>query len=245
MAPHGVRLLVKDSHVVMDNGILQLTLSNPGGMVTGVKYNGMDNLLEILNDESNRGYWDVVWNQLDGAQKTGIFERIECTKFEVIMETDEQIELSFLRPWETSQKGKLIPLNIDKRFILLRGCSGFYSYAIYEHVGSPEWPAFSLGETRIAFKLRKDKFHYMAVADNRKRFMPLPDDRLPPRGQALAYPEAVLLVNPIEPELKGEVPLIVCVYVCVCNLVSLSRRTIFKRCALYPQVNCNRCHDPN
>ena len=45
----------------------------------------------------------------------------------------------------------------------------------------------------------------MAVADNRRRFMPLPDDRLPGRGQALAYPEAVLLVNPVEPELMGEV----------------------------------------
>lgn len=45
----------------------------------------------------------------------------------------------------------------------------------------------------------------MAVADNRRRFMPLPEDRLPNRGQALAYPEAVLLTNPVEPELKGEV----------------------------------------
>lgn len=45
----------------------------------------------------------------------------------------------------------------------------------------------------------------MAVADNRRRLMPLPEDRLPNRGQALAYPEAVLLTNPVEPELKGEV----------------------------------------
>ena len=45
----------------------------------------------------------------------------------------------------------------------------------------------------------------MAMADNRQRFMPLPDDRLADRGQVLAYPEAVLLVNPVEPEFKGEV----------------------------------------
>lgn len=45
----------------------------------------------------------------------------------------------------------------------------------------------------------------MAVADNRQRYMPLPDDRLPGRGQQLAYPEAVLLVDPVEPEFKGEV----------------------------------------
>lgn len=35
--------------------------------------------------------------------------------------------------------------------------------------------------------------------------MPLPDDRLPGRGEVLAYPEAVRLDNPIEPEFKGEV----------------------------------------
>lgn len=43
---------------------------------------------------------------------------------------------------------------------MLRGSSGFYSYAIYEHLGLPEWPAFSLGETRIAFKLRKEKYNH-------------------------------------------------------------------------------------
>ncbi|KDP41512.1 hypothetical protein JCGZ_15919 [Jatropha curcas] len=186
----------------MDNGILQVTFSNPEGIVTGIRYNGIDNLLEVLNDESNRGYWDLVWST-PGTGTTGIFDVIKGTDFKVIVETEEQVEISFTRTWDSSLEGKLVPLNIDKRFVMLRGSSGFYSYAIYEH--SKEWPGFNLGETRIAFKLRKDKFHYMAIADNRQRYMPLPDDRLPPRGQALAYPEAVLLVNPVEPEFKGEV----------------------------------------
>lgn len=42
--------------VVMDNGILQVTLSKPDGIVTGICYNGIDNLLEVLNEEENRGY---------------------------------------------------------------------------------------------------------------------------------------------------------------------------------------------
>lgn len=40
----------------MDNGILQVTLSKPGGIITGIKYNGIDNVLEVRNKETNRGY---------------------------------------------------------------------------------------------------------------------------------------------------------------------------------------------
>ncbi|XP_028084427.1 probable rhamnogalacturonate lyase B isoform X2 [Camellia sinensis] len=133
----------------------------------------------------------------------GQFDVLNGTSFKVIMEKEEQVELSFTRPWDTSLQGNHSPLNIDKRFIMLRGSSGFYSYAIYEHL--EDMPALILYETRIAFMLKVEKFRYMAVADNRQRYMPLPDDRLPGRGEALAYPEAVLLVNPVEPEFKGEV----------------------------------------
>ena len=49
------------------------------------------------------------------------------------------------------------------------------------------------------------RFHYMAISDDRQRIMPMPDDRMPERCQQLAYPEAVLLTNPINPDLKGEV----------------------------------------
>ncbi|KAJ6735469.1 RHAMNOGALACTURONATE LYASE FAMILY PROTEIN [Salix purpurea] len=195
-----VRLYIQDHHVVMDNGTVQVTLSKPAGLVTGIRYDGIDNLLEVLNRETNRGYWDLHWNPPGGK---GIFDVISGTSFRVVVENDEQVELSFTRMWDSLLEGKYIPLNIDKRFILLRGSSGFYSYAIYKHL--QEWPGFDIGETRITFKLRKDMFQYMAIADNRQRLMPLPDDLLPGKCQTLAYPEAVILVNPELPELTGEV----------------------------------------
>ncbi|KAK4428607.1 putative rhamnogalacturonate lyase A [Sesamum alatum] len=119
--------------------------------------------------------------------------RIEGIDFQVIVENEEQIEVSFKRTWDPSMQGEHAPLSIDKRFIMLRGSSGFYSYGIYQH--HEDMPAFNLNETRIAFMLRKEK----------QRRVPLPEDRVPPRGKELAFPEAVLLVDPVEPEFKGEV----------------------------------------
>lgn len=80
MPSQGVKLYVQDKHVftlcfplfisssvftafsgfchlqvVMDNGILQVAISNPDGIVTAIQYNGIDNLLAVENQESDRG----------------------------------------------------------------------------------------------------------------------------------------------------------------------------------------------
>ncbi|KAL2893056.1 Glutamyl-tRNA(Gln) amidotransferase subunit A [Bienertia sinuspersici] len=66
-----VQLQILDRHVVLDNGIVQVTISKPGGIVTGIAYNGIENLLEVRNKEENRGYWDLVWND---ATTPGTFD---------------------------------------------------------------------------------------------------------------------------------------------------------------------------
>ncbi|CAA7387655.1 unnamed protein product [Spirodela intermedia] len=200
-SPAGVSMKVKGRHVVLDNGIVRVTLTNPGGMITGISFNGLNNLMEVLNDESDRGYWSTNWSEPGGS---GHFDRIQGTDFRVIVENEEQVELSFSRSWNPSLRGTtVIPLSIDRRIVMFRGLSGFYNYAIFEL--AEDWPDFDLAEARAVFKLRKDKFHYMAMADNRQRIMPMPEDRLPPRGRALAYPEAVRLDDPIDSDLRGEV----------------------------------------
>ncbi|XP_029129396.1 uncharacterized protein LOC109808986 isoform X2 [Cajanus cajan] len=163
MASQGVQLRIEDTQVVMDNGTVQVYLSNPGGFVTRIQYNGTDNLLEVLSESDDIGYWDVVWSEAGSTGTTGTFEKIVGTSFSVITENEEQVEICFTSKWDPSLKGKRAPLNIDKRF------------------------------------------HFMTVSDNRQRFMPLPEDRSPERGKALVPPEAVLLVDPVEPEFKGEV----------------------------------------
>ncbi|KAK4393933.1 hypothetical protein Sango_1864100 [Sesamum angolense] len=145
-------------HVVLDNGILNVTLSTPGGMITGIEYNGIDNLLEYEYKENNRGYWDLVWSKLD--HQGDVFDKLEGTDVYVIAQEDDQVELSFVRTWDSSSETGL-PLNIDKRF------------------------------------------QYMAESDDRQRIMPTTHDR--EKGLVLDYPEAVLLTNPDNSFLRGEV----------------------------------------
>ena len=45
----------------MDNGILQVDLSKPCGFITGIQYNGIDNLLEVHTGEDDRG-WRMSFN---------------------------------------------------------------------------------------------------------------------------------------------------------------------------------------
>ncbi|XP_057783987.1 probable rhamnogalacturonate lyase B isoform X3 [Salvia miltiorrhiza] len=167
-------------------------------MITKITYNGIHNLLEQEYNENNRGYWDLVWSSPD--HPTDIFDKLDGTNLFVIREDEDQVEVSFVRTWDSSQTG-LLPLNIDKRFIMLRGCPGFYSYAIFERLQG--WPDLHMSQGRIVFKLQQNLFEYMAISDDRQRVMPTSEDRN--RSQVLDYPEAVLLTNPTNAFLRGEV----------------------------------------
>lgn len=41
--------------VVMDSGVVKLTILKPQGYLTGINYGGMDNLLDVKSNETSRG----------------------------------------------------------------------------------------------------------------------------------------------------------------------------------------------
>ncbi|KAG6555730.1 hypothetical protein Mapa_002969 [Marchantia paleacea] len=199
MAPD-VSYTSTSTKVVVDNGYVQVTISRPGGHVTGIKYGGMDNVLEETNSESNRGYWDLNWNEVDGSDT---YDAPSATQYKVVASDGDKVELSFTRPYDSSKSPAMVPLTIDKRFVVVRGHSGFYTYGIYSRASG--WPDFDLGQTRVCFKLRESDFHYIALADNKIKLMPLPSDLSDSRSEQLAYKEARLLTDPQNSALKGQV----------------------------------------
>ncbi|KAG6403295.1 hypothetical protein SASPL_135512 [Salvia splendens] len=157
-------------------------------MITGLGYENVNNVLEYRLEEGRRGETEAADDRLD------------CTSFRVVAATDDQVEVSFTKTWHHFLDGEVL-LNIDKRYIVLRGSSGFYSYAILKHRAG--WPDLNIGEARIVFKLRQDMLHYMVISDDKQRFMPTSMDR---KGcYNLDYKEAVLLTNSSNPLLRGEI----------------------------------------
>jgi rhamnogalacturonan endolyase len=184
--------------LVVDNGIVSVTLSRPEGYILGISYNGIDNILESKNEQVDRGYFDVTWNE---PGKEGETQRIHGTNFSVIAADENMVELSFSKSWTSSMMGTDVPINIDKRYIFRSGDSGFYSYVIFDR---PEgMPAIEVDQIRYVYKLDEDRFKYMALSDTRQRSMPSMNDRI--TGQILAYKEAVLLTKPSNPQFRGEV----------------------------------------
>ncbi|XP_047973030.1 rhamnogalacturonate lyase B-like isoform X2 [Salvia hispanica] len=192
-----LKLQVTEKHVHLDNGIVKLTLVKPSGTIAKVGYQEVENILDNRHTETRRGYWDMVWVKSNTSQ----YEAIHCTSFNVIAQTEDRIEVSFTSTWNVSRGENVAPLNIDKRYIVLRGVSGFYSYAIFEHLKG--WPAVDIGEARIVFKLDENMFRHMIISDDMQREMPSANDRK--RGRTLDFKEAVVLENPGNPALQGEV----------------------------------------
>ncbi|CAI0398837.1 unnamed protein product [Linum tenue] len=200
-ASGGVKLTCDPKHVTIDNGIIQLTLASPIGRIVGLKYHGADNLLDSHEPKLWGAYFDVSYNVIPPRSGAGGLHRVEATKYTVITEKPDIVEVSFSAEWNPSLTDSVVPLNFDIRYIVRKGDSGFYTYVAVERL--KDWPDMDMSLHVFVFRPNKQLFNYMAVSDEIQLVMPTEADRA--NGVTLAPREAVLMTNPVDPAFKGQV----------------------------------------
>ncbi|OMO50310.1 hypothetical protein CCACVL1_30518 [Corchorus capsularis] len=127
------------------------------------------------------------------------FVRMETQHFNVITQTDDIVELSFSKTWNSDDRS--VRLNIDKRFVIRRGVAGIHTYAILER--RENFPSTYMSQMRLVFKLLRE-FNFMALSDSRQTIMPSENERK--QSPNLGFKEAVVLSNNTnDTQLRGEV----------------------------------------
>jgi rhamnogalacturonan endolyase len=131
----------------LDNGIVRVRILKGNGKIVGLAYKGV----ETLNRSEG-------WEQYPSGQVT------QSVTIDPAKNDGERGEVAV--------KGVDGRLDIEVRYTMERGSSGFYTYAIYSH--GANYPDAGLGESRFIHQLIPD-FDWLSV--DKDRNMPMCSDR--------------------------------------------------------------------
>jgi rhamnogalacturonan endolyase len=125
---------------ILDNGIVKATVLKSSGRLTSLNYKGMETLSR--NSEG--------WEQYPSGQVT------QALTIDPATNGGERAEVDV--------KGVSGRMDIEVRYALERGVSGFYTYAIYSH--GADYPAAGEGESRFINQL-SNNFDWLSVDADR------------------------------------------------------------------------------
>jgi rhamnogalacturonan endolyase len=154
---------------IMDNGLVETTVSKQSGSLVSVKYLGK----ELLAGGRGSGV-SAMWSH-DATSP----EMIRRITLDPATNGGARGELSIKgissgRPMGNGPGGSFIA-DIEIRYALEKGVAGIYTYCIFDHPA--EYPASSMGEARFVAFLQKD-FDWMSVDQKRSRLYRLKDGEL-------------------------------------------------------------------
>ena len=141
-----VTLTETSTHVTLSNGVITATIRKDNGQVTSYLFKGTQMVLP------NR----PIYYSMGGGDT---FDVPSQTVYSVTSQSADMIDVSFKRTWNPNA-GFKYALDIDLHFVLRRGDTGLYAYAILDHPA--HYPAVNLGEWRIVWWLPRDSttFHF-------------------------------------------------------------------------------------
>jgi rhamnogalacturonan endolyase len=128
------------STVTLDNGVITAVIVKSTGKVSSYLFKGTQ-----MVDPANPIYYSM-----DGG---AMYEQPTNCVYSVTTRTADTVDVSFKRTWNSTSGYKHV-FDIDLHYVLRRGDTGLYAYAILDHPAS--YPAATVGEWRIVWKLPRD-----------------------------------------------------------------------------------------
>jgi len=152
----GPNVTLRDSGntVALANGIIAATIVKSHAAITSLNFKGYEMLTE--------GYYSM-----DGPPRYRVPSR--CVYW-IKTWTPDMIDIGMKSVWRNEAQA----FDIEVHYVLRRGASGLYSYAILSH--PKYYPATSVGEWRMVWKLSPDLLEKIYVDDLRHWAMPDSED---------------------------------------------------------------------
>ena len=126
---------------ILDNGVIRAVVDKRSGRVTSYLFDGVQ-----MADPANPIYYSMH----GGAG----FEVPGGCVYTVAAATPDMVDISCKRVWRPGAGHKHV-FDIDLHYVLRRGDTGLYAYAILDH--PKEYPDAVYGEWRIVWKLPRDR----------------------------------------------------------------------------------------
>jgi rhamnogalacturonan endolyase len=149
-----VTLQDSGSTVVLANGIISATIFKSSATIASLKFRGYE--------MSQAGYYSM-----DGGNHYRIPRR--CI-YSVKTQSRDMIDIGMKSVWRNEAQA----FDIEVHYVLHRGASGLYSYAVLSHPAN--YPATGVGEWRMVWKLSPDLLEKIYVDDLRHWAMPNSED---------------------------------------------------------------------
>lgn len=148
-----VSLTRSGNNLILSNGILTATIV-PGARISSLKYKG----LEMAH---------TIYYSMDGGKN---YRTPGGGQYFVKTETPDLVDIGF----KNLRKSEPQAVDCEIHYVLKRGASGLYTYAILHHPA--DYPATGVGEWRLVWKLSNDLLEKIYVDDLRHWQMPSSED---------------------------------------------------------------------
>ena len=130
-----VTLSETSTHVTLSNGVITATIRKDNGQVSSYLFKGTQMVYPSR----------PIYYSMGGGDTFDIPS--QCA-YSITSPSADMVDVSFKRTWNAGANFKYA-LDIDLHFVLRRGDTGLYAYAILDHPA--HYPAVYLGEWRIVW----------------------------------------------------------------------------------------------